>query len=291
MRRQVAVLGLNDRMAFDETWIPPQTHELGTPDGRVLRYCVYGPADGLPVIAHHGTPGTRWERPDVIQAIEEADLRVLLHGRPGFGSTRRPGRVVADVAEDVRLLADAQGWEQFTVTGFSGGGPHALACAGLLPDRVIRCSTVAGIAPPDARGLDFIGTLDWARDASRGEDLLRPDLERRGQEILAEIVAGVQGSIGRSGTPGRVERMRATCIDGLDGWIDDFLALIRPWGFDLGKITAPISIWYGSEDENTTREHTEWLLANVPGAERHEYPGGHDPEDADYRRMLAWLRG
>jgi pimeloyl-ACP methyl ester carboxylesterase len=77
-------------MTFDGPWIPPQTHELGTPDGRVLRYCLYGPADGVPVIAHHGTPGTRWERPDVIEAIEEAGLRVLLHGRPGFGSTRQP---------------------------------------------------------------------------------------------------------------------------------------------------------------------------------------------------------
>ena len=279
-------------MTFDGPWIPPQTDELGTPDGRVLRYCLYGPADGLPVIAHHGTPGTRWERPDAIEAIEEAGLRVLLHGRPGFGSTRQPGRVVADVTDNVRLLADAQGWEQFAVTGFSGGGPHALACAALLPDRVIRCSTVAGIAPPDAPELDFMGTLDWPKDASQGEELLRIDLERHGWEILAEIEAGVQGSIGATAeTPGRVERMRATCIDGLDGWIDDYLALIRPWGFDLSKIAAPITVWYGSEDENTTREHTEWLLANVPGAERHEYPGGHDPEDADYRRMLAWLHG
>jgi pimeloyl-ACP methyl ester carboxylesterase len=279
-------------MTFDGPWIPPQTHELGTPDGRVLRYCLYGPADGVPVIAHHGTPGTRWERPDVIEAIKEAGLRVLLHGRPGFGSTRQPHRVVADVAEDVRLLADGQGWEQFAVTGFSGGGPHALACAALLPERVIRCSTVAGIAPPDALGPDFMGTLDWAKDASKGEDLLRTDLTRRGQKILAEIEPGVQGSIGAgSGTPGRVVRMRATCVDGLDGWIDDYLALIRPWGFDLSMIAAPISVWYGSEDEKTTREHTEWLLANVPGAERHQYPGGHDPEDADYRRMLAWLHG
>jgi hypothetical protein len=121
---------------------------------------------------------------------------------------------------------------------------------------------------------------------------LRPDLERHGLEIIAEIEAGVQGSIGASSGPlGRVERMRATCIDGLDGWIDDYLALSRPWGFDLGKSVAPISIWYGSEDENTTHEHTEWLLANVPEAERHECPGGHDPADADYRRMLVWLHG
>jgi pimeloyl-ACP methyl ester carboxylesterase len=257
------------------SWQPPRTHELLTPDGRTLQYCLYGADDGVPVIAHHGTPGTRWERPDVVDSIEESGLRVLLFGRPGYGSTRGPGRYVVDVAADTKLLADELGWDRFAVTGFSGGGPHALACAALLPDRVIRCSTVAGIA---ALGTAALESLDWVADARRGEVFLRDQLSRRGKEMLGSSDPAVPDG-------GRYERMRATCVEGLDGWIDDYLALTKEWGFDPRAIEVPVDVWYGSEDDNTTIEHTEWLLATIPGAKGHEYRGGHDPDDAAQREI------
>ncbi|MGA8112432.1 MAG: alpha/beta fold hydrolase [Actinocatenispora sp.] len=109
----------------EAAWTPPPTHELSTQDGRVVRYCLYGPADGVPVVSLNATPDTRWERPEGVDGFERAGLRVLVPDRPGYGgSTRQPGRAVADAAADVRALADAQGWERFAVTGFSGGGPH-----------------------------------------------------------------------------------------------------------------------------------------------------------------------
>ncbi|MDX6263003.1 MAG: hypothetical protein QOH84_4691 [Kribbellaceae bacterium] len=301
------------------------THELVTADGRVIKYCLYGDEAGVPVIAHHGTPGSRWERPDVIAAIEETGLRVLLHGRPGYGSDRQPGRTVADVAADVELLADAQGWDRFAVTGFSGGGPHALATAALLPDRVIRCSTVASIAPP---GTAAFPALDWAADAGRGEAFLREQLGRRGPEILREfgadapdrggaVVSEVLDGCGEvvSGAPdgggeyatdapegdrelagdapdgGRYERMRAACVDGLEGWIDDYLALSKPWAFEPRDIGVPVDVWFGSEDDNSTPAHAEWLLANLPKATPHKYVGGHDPDDTVQREIFAALRG
>ena len=136
-----------------EAWTPPATRELTAGRGRVLRYCCYGPADGLPVISLAGTPGTRWERPDVITAFEQAALRVAAPDRPGYGgSTRQPGRTVASVAADVLMIADAHGWPRFAVTGFSGGGPHALACAALLAGRVTCCAAVATPAPAGAAG-------------------------------------------------------------------------------------------------------------------------------------------
>jgi pimeloyl-ACP methyl ester carboxylesterase len=262
------------------SWQPQRTHELKTPDGRVLQYCVYGADDGVPVIAHHGTPGTRWERPDVVAAIEDNGLRVLVPGRPGYGSTRQPGRSVADVAADTGLLADEMGWDHFVVTGFSGGGPHALACAALLPSRVVRCSTVAGIAAPGTSALE---SLDWVPDARRGEAFLRDKLGRHGQEILSHFDP--------TASDGRYERMRATCIDGLEGWIDDYLALTKAWGFDPGAVESPVDIWYGAEDDNTTIEHTEWVLAAIPGAVGREYSGGHDPGDAEQRMILRALSG
>jgi pimeloyl-ACP methyl ester carboxylesterase len=200
----------------------------------------------------------------------ENGLRVLLFGRPGYGSSRRAGRSVADVAADTELLADELGWDRFAVTGFSGGGPHALACAALLPDRVIRCSTVAGIAAPGTAALE---SLDWVPDARRGQNFLRDQLGRRGKEFLGDFDPAVPDG-------GRYERMRATCVEGLEGWIDDYLALTKAWGFDPRVIDAPVDVWYGSVDDNTTIEHTEWLLATIPGARGHEYRGGHGPDDA-----------
>ncbi|MFI5708141.1 alpha/beta fold hydrolase [Kribbella sp. NPDC051620] len=281
------------------------THEVVAADGRTLKYCLYGDEAGVPVIAHHGTPGTRWERPDVIAAIEETGLRVLLHGRPGYGSDRQPGRTVADVAADVELLADAAGWDRFAVTGFSGGGPHALATAALLPDRVIRCSTVAAIAPP---GTTAFASLDWTADAHRGEHFLREQLTRRGPEILQTFTSEAPDG-GRTGVPdgrqagvpggtrtaasdgGRYERMWAACVDGLDGWIDDYLALSKAWGFELQDIVVPVEVWFGSEDDNSTPAHAEWLATAIPGAEARSYPGGHDPDDTSQRQIFAALRG
>ncbi|WP_328322695.1 alpha/beta hydrolase [Kribbella sp. NBC_00382] len=257
------------------------THEVVTADGRTIRYCLYGDEAGVPVIAHHGTPGTRWERPDVITAIEETGLRVLLHGRPGYGSDRQPGRTVADAAADVALLADAHGWDHFAVTGFSGGGPHALAAAALLPDRVIHCSTVSAIAAP---GTTAFASLDWPADARRGEAFLREQLGRRGPEILREFGTDVPDG-------GRYDRMRAACVDGLDGWIDDYLALSKPWGFELRDIVVPVDVRFGSKDDNSSPAHAEWLLSNIPNASQHRYEGGHDPDDTTQREIFAALRG
>lgn len=254
----------------------------------MLTYCRYGPADGVPLIALPGAPGTRLERPDVVDSFERAGLRVLIFDRPGYGgSTRRPGRRVTDVVADVRLLADTEGWERFAVTGHSCGGPHALACAALLADRVTRCAVVAGLAPPDAAGLDFFGRDlpgrgDAFRHARDGDAVLRPYLAGRAQESLAHWAR-------LPPSPGRPERLRAMYVDGLDGWVDDQIALVHPWGFDVAASTAPVRIWYGADDSRVPRTHADWLLAHIPGAVGHEYPGGHEPAETDYHELRTWL--
>jgi pimeloyl-ACP methyl ester carboxylesterase len=294
----------------DEMRTLPRTDQLTVGDGRVVRCCCYGPPGGLPVVSLAGTPGTRWERPDVITAFEQAGLRVVAPDRPGYGgSTRQPGRTVADVAADVRMVADAQGWERFAVTGFSGGGPHSLACAALLANRVSCCAVIASPAPSDAPEVDFFrrqspGGAEDFRRALLGEQSLRPYLEGRAQDALARAEAGPRrpaaprppgadpaSASGQPGAtdPGRMERIRAMYLGGQDGWVDDNIALVRPWGFDVGSITVPVSIWHGSQDTRVPRAHAEWFLAHLPGAQGYEYPGAHDPDDADYRRILAWI--
>ncbi|MFG1906790.1 alpha/beta fold hydrolase [Kribbella sp. NPDC048928] len=146
-------------------------------EGRTLRFCLYGPADGVPVIELYGTPSTRLRRPDQVAAMEQSGVRVLMADRPGYGgSTRQPGRTVADFVRDVEALADSQGWERFAIAGGSGGGPHALACAALLPHRVTRCAVISGVRPQVV--------------ALPPEGVLRGQLAQLGADILGQVEAG-----------------------------------------------------------------------------------------------------
>lgn len=296
-------------MTNGQTWTPPLTCELTADGARILRYCCYGPADGLPVVSLTGTPGTHWERPDVIAAIEQAGLQVAVPDRPGYGgSTRQPGRTVASVAADVRMIADAHDWPRFAVTGFSGGGPHALACAALLAGRVTCCAAIATPAPHGDGGVDGFadrtpGQAEDFRLALRGEHELRPYLRARSSDALAKFeqdnptplpdpARTPSSASGLPATdPGRPVRVRAMFAGGLDGWVDDYIALVHPWGFDLADIRAPVSIWHCTADTRVPRAHTDWLLAHLPTARGHEYSGGHDPSDVSNRQILGWIAG
>jgi pimeloyl-ACP methyl ester carboxylesterase len=242
------------------SWTPPVTSEITGDDGRLIRYCAYGPQDGVPVMFQGGSPGTRWKRPMMIEAIEQCGMRMVVPDRPGYGgSTRQRGRTVADVVDDVQLLADAQGWARFAVAGSSGGGPHALACAALPPGRVIRCAVGSGICPPETTGPLSPGPANPRRNetswlAARGEDAVRPVLEEAARDIMAAVEAG-----GPEFPP------------------------------DPTRINVPVSIWFGTHD-TYGRGHADWLLSHIPTATAHEYAGGHIQNDIAFRPMLTWLR-
>lgn len=260
------------------------TDELRLDDGRLLRYCLYGQEDGWPVIVHGGSPSTRWRRPLQIAAMERSGLRFLVYDRPGYGgSTRAPGRTVTDAAADVRQLADAHDWERFGVFGGSGGAPHALACAALLGDRVTRCALHSATKPAEA------GTVP------RDDAEVRSTLTDVAAEILAKIDAGGPEIPGEPGGPANQDpdamaRIRATFVDGTDGWVDDFVAFSRPWGFDPGTITVPIGIWRGTDDVYLSVDHHEWLLAHLPTGQGHLYAGGHLPGPSTLDEIFAWLQ-
>ena len=263
--------------------------DLTTPDGRILQYLRYGPPDGVRVILHTGSPSTRLRRPAQVEAIEASGVSVVVVDRPGYGgSTRQPGRTVTGAAADTRLLTDALGWDTFAVQGGSGGGPHALACAALLGDRVTRCAVVSGIRPPVLDGPDVTAGTRLAR---HGEPALRPHVEEVARAIMDRVADGGPEIPGGDGAarddPAAMARLRATFVDSHDGWIDDAVAFVQPWGFDLDAITAPVGFWYGPGDA----EHAEWLLRHVPGAEDHPYAGGHIPGPGTDREIFAWLCG
>ena len=133
---------------------------INLPDGRHLEVLVEGPADGLPVVCHYGTPSGAVPYQALFDAAARHGLRAVVCSRPGYGdSTPRPGRSVADVAGDVAAVLDALGADRFVTYGTSGGGPHALACAALLPDRCLAAVSVAGVAPYRAEGLDWLAGM------------------------------------------------------------------------------------------------------------------------------------
>jgi pimeloyl-ACP methyl ester carboxylesterase len=242
---------------------------------------LYGPVDGVPVVELYGTPSSRLRRPDQIAAMEQSGVRVLMPDRPGYGgSTRLPGRTVSDVVRDVEAVADSQGWERFAVVGGSGGGPHALACAALLPDRVTRCAVLSGIRPQ--------------AETLPPEEALRGQLAQLGADILAQVEAGGPAYPGApTGTPGWEDpatraRLVATFADSLDGWYDDQVALAQPWGFSPESIRVPVGIWYGTNDEHVPESDAQWLLENIPTAQGHQYTGGHLPTSATLTEIHTW---
>lgn len=258
-----------------------------TRDGRTLAYEQQGDPGGVPVFALHGTPGSRLTglHPDP-EKVRLAGLRLITYDRPGYGgSTRQHGRSVVDCVSDIVTIADELGLEQFAVTGGSGGAPHALAAAARLPGRVTRAECNLGPAPFDAEGLVYLDGMDpenvkevgWAL---AGEETLGPELQREAQQALDRLDADPatllsefdlseadRAVLAQEDVKQRLRiSFREAVAQGIGGWVDDDLAIVRPWGFDLTDITVPVRVRYGISDVLVPAAHGAWLAAHIPGA-------------------------
>lgn len=289
---------------------------LETSDGRELAFALWGDPDGFPVLFLHGTPGCRLERWPDEDLYRRLGVFVVTHDRAGYGrSTRRPGRRIVDEVDDVVALADHLGLERFGVAGGSGGGAHALACAALLPDRVVRAACVVGVAPLGKPGLDrdsWLADMDpenvkefgWAE---AGEEVLVRELEGEHAKIAARVAVDPATALegfelsesdrAELTRPERMQIIRESWAEhsalGVGGWADDDLAHLRPWGFDLERISIPVLIRYGATDVLVPPAHGEWLAASVPGClVKVDGVAGHmgtNPEEAIAENM-RWLR-
>jgi pimeloyl-ACP methyl ester carboxylesterase len=263
------------------------------PDGRHIDVRVYEPADGVPLVFHHGTPAAGLPNRAMVRSAQERGLRVVSFSRPGYGnSDRLPGRSVADVAADTAVVLAELGADRCLVAGWSGGGPHALACAARLgPAAAVL--VIAGVAPYDAVGLDWLAgmgqdNIDEFGLAVEGEDALRPYLTaaREGlthatAEDLVTSLDNLLPDVDRAALTGEfAEDMLAAFREGLgngvDGWLDDDSAFTQPWGFSLEEIAVPVMIWQGSEDLMVPFGHGKWLAHRMPTASAHLEDGeGH----------------
>jgi pimeloyl-ACP methyl ester carboxylesterase len=260
----------------------PLINVVTTGDGRHLSVEVTGDLDGRPVFLLHGTPGSRLGPRPRSQLLHRLGVRLISFDRPGYGgSDRLPGRRVADAAADVALIADTYGHEHFAVVGRSGGGPHALACAALLPERVSRALVLVGLAPRYADGLDWSGGMaDSNMDAyASTEDWLERELIARLTTAAdnvrvdpSSLIAGLQGEmtdydrrvVADAGIRMLLMQAHAEALrESAHGWIDDVRAFRAEWGFDPATVSIPVLLWHGEADMFSPVSHSRWLGARI----------------------------
>jgi pimeloyl-ACP methyl ester carboxylesterase len=254
-------------------------------DGRKLAVHEAGDSHGVAVIVHHGTPQSGLLYRNWASSALSAGIRLISYDRPGYGgSTRSPGRSVADCVADVEAIADALELERFATWGISGGGPHALACAALCDERLFAAASLAAIAPYDADGLDWLAgmgesNVEEFHAVLAGEAVLRPLLEQWADEFrrsrpsdLIELWSTLLGPADQGVlTAEFVEDLHESDLHGLepgvDGWLDDDFAFAAAWGFDVSAIDRPVLLLQGADDRFVPLAHGQWLAARIPGVE------------------------
>jgi pimeloyl-ACP methyl ester carboxylesterase len=277
--------------------------DLELSDGRTLHFYDTGADDAgtrLAVFWHHGTPNTGEPPEPLFPAAERRGIRWVSYDRPSFGgSSPHPGRDVASAAADVAGIADALGIGQFAVMGHSGGGPHALACAALLPERVVCAVSMSGMAPFGAEGMDWFAGLappgaGELRAAVRGRAALESHLASE-SESETETEPGMftpADEAALSGTWSWLAGVAGRAIEaGLSGMVDDDLAYVGPWGFDPAQVIQPVLFMHGEQDRMVPSPHGVWLAGRCPAAELRLFPDdGHISVLNSAEVAVDWLR-
>ena len=275
-----------------------QIRLVDSEDGRRLRVEVVGGSDRV-ILAQLGTPNAGVLFDPWVRDAAARGLSLVTYDRPGYGgSSPQPGRIIADCVEDVRAIAAVLGFERCAVWGFSGGGPHALACGALAGDLVAAVATIGSPAPPDAPGLDyFAGMSDEAR---QDIELLRTDRAewvrvsaQQREAVLAMTAAELADNWSAGKAHADVVALRGDfgawlyravqegMAPAIDGALDDNVAIFHAaWGFEPMSIAVPVKVWHGAQDHFVPYAHGRWLAEHIPGAEA-------DLNDADGHMTVA----
>jgi pimeloyl-ACP methyl ester carboxylesterase len=280
-----------------------------TPDGRVLAIEEAGDPLGRPVLVHNGTPNSRHLHGPHAADAAARGLRLIGYDRPGYGgSTPQPGRSVADCAADARAICAELGIDRLAMWGVSGGGPHVLACAALLPDLVTAVASLASLAPADAEGLDWLAGMGQLNADDflllrRDPAAARAKVEAEREMILSATPAEAEGegesmlsptdrAVLESGFGEYLHHVEHEGLaPGVEGWWEDGVAHAGPWGFELSAISVPVLLMHGRHDGFVPFGHGQWLAAHIPGVEARLFDqDGHLTLEANrVPEVHAWL--
>jgi pimeloyl-ACP methyl ester carboxylesterase len=246
-------------------------------DGRRLGYAVWGEPEGQPVLLFHGSPGSRLFCPDPV-ATAAAGVRLVTVDRPGYGrSAAAPGRRIMDWPADIKQLVTALGIDRFALMGHSSGGPYALACALAMRERITRMALVSCVVP-----LDEVPAA-WA--ALDDDERRLVELARHHPDQAAAAIADAAGWL--ADQPDRfltlprpepdalllqdpsvrsiyLDMIREAVRHGLAGYVSDEVLERRPWGFRLGAVNSPVTVWHGGKDGYIPLAHVEAMAALLP---------------------------
>jgi pimeloyl-ACP methyl ester carboxylesterase len=277
-------------------------------DGRALTFESWGAPNGVPVFLMHGTPGSRKGPHPRHSVLYKMGIRLIAYDRPGYGgSDPLADRAVAHAAADVAAIADHLGLDEFAVVGRSGGAPHALACAALLPERVTRSAVLVSLAPRDAEGLDWYAGMTPSnvaeyRSAEAGYQVLADSISTYADRIREDpfsalpfdaddLPAADRKVVSDAGIRTMlVDNFTEALKESYTGWIDDALSFTAPWGFRVQEIRPPVLLWHGELDVFSPVAHTRWLAAHIPDASLIlDGNSAHFGAVAVLPRVLNWL--
>lgn len=258
-----------------------QNLQMTLHDGRTLCFAEYGDPNGYPIFFFHGTPGSRLQAADFHDTALASHCRFFGVDRAGQGlSSINKQHSLLSWADDIRQLADHLNIHQFSIVAHSGGAPFAMACAYTIPERVARVAIVAGMGPTlmptSNEGLSYgmriihilvrnIPGMAWLLMEVNQRMLSNPDRFKRMLRQLPDVDRIILEN------PAQWSSLMSTTIEafrqGAAGPAREFQLLLRKWGFDLSKITCPVTIWYGQLDKQAPFSHAKIYEQLLPNAE------------------------